>query len=168
MDWQALLHNKVFLVGAAASTSTDSAAEGGSLSSSFPNTAGTDVATWLGNQEGTLASQNADFLAQLKASLDALKVVPSPGTAHHLPLTPALPGDVIRTPPSDVTLTGRPTSPLLRYVPVAKYTKTNTAWNSTLSGIAKHENTTVAALMRLNPTITNANLIRTGSQVRVS
>lgn len=40
-------------------------------------------------------------------------------------------------------------------------------WNTTLWGIARHENTTVADLLKLNPHIRNANLIYPGEKIRV-
>lgn len=40
-------------------------------------------------------------------------------------------------------------------------------WNSTLSGIASHYNTTVAKIQALNPSITNPNLIYPGQQIIV-
>jgi len=52
-------------------------------------------------------------------------------------------------------------------VTVAKWTPTHTPWNSTLSGIAAHYHTTVAALLRLNPGIKNPNLIRPGQKITV-
>jgi LysM repeat protein len=52
-------------------------------------------------------------------------------------------------------------------VTVTKWTATNTPWNSTLSGIAQHYNTTVAELLKLNPSITNPNLIYPGQKITV-
>lgn len=40
-------------------------------------------------------------------------------------------------------------------------------WNTTLWGIAKHYNTTVAQLLKLNPSITNPSLIHPGQRIRV-
>lgn len=51
-----------------------------------------------------------------------------------------------------------------RYVIVAKYTTVNPPWNSTLSGIAAHYGTSVAALAAINH-ISNPNLIITGQKI---
>lgn len=61
-----------------------------------------------------------------------------------------------------------PPAPAARYVTVVRYTTHNAPWNSTLSGIAAHEGTTVSALLGLNPGIHNANLIYPGQQIRVA
>jgi LysM repeat protein len=52
-------------------------------------------------------------------------------------------------------------------VTVAKWTASNTPWNSTLWGIANHYDTTVANLLKLNPQIKNANLVYPGEKVKV-
>lgn len=176
MDWHQLLRNKWMWAGAAgaaglglvallrrksttgstlASDTPANAGGVGSVASAYPNTSGTDIASWLGSQEGTLAAQNAEFLRQLKSTLDQLGKVPTSGA----PGSPAAPVN-----PS----TPRLPTPSGNVVTVARYTTKNPPWNSTLSGIASHYNTTVSALMKLNPTITNPNVIRTGQQIRVN
>lgn len=40
-------------------------------------------------------------------------------------------------------------------------------WNTTLWGIATHYGTTVAELLKLNPSIKNANLIYPGQKIKV-
>jgi len=78
-----------------------------------------------------------------------------------VPVTPPKPNPAPVTPPKP-----NPTpSPI--WVTVAKYTKNNPPWNSTLSGIARHYGTTVSAIMALNPNIKNPNLIYVGQKVRV-
>jgi LysM repeat protein len=86
--------------------------------------------------------------------------VPTSG-APATPSTPATPNPANPSTP-------RASTPNPGYVTVGRYTSSNTAWNSTLSGIASHYKTTVSALMKLNPQIKNPNLIYTGSKVRVS
>ncbi len=41
------------------------------------------------------------------------------------------------------------------------------AWSSTLFGIAVHQRTTIAALLRLNPSISDPDLIHVGQKIRV-
>jgi len=86
------------------------------------------------------------------------KPVPNPQPTPKPP--PSQPKHVtpVKVPP-------KPAAPVT--VTVAKWTPANTPWNSTLSGIAAHEHTTVANLMKLNPQIKNANLIQAGSKVRI-
>lgn len=43
----------------------------------------------------------------------------------------------------------------------------NAQWNTTLWGIAQHYHTSVADLLKLNPTIRNANLIYPGQKIKV-
>jgi LysM repeat protein len=52
-------------------------------------------------------------------------------------------------------------------VTVVKFQGNPPPWNSTLSGIAAHYHTTVAAIMKLNPSIKDANLIHPGDQIKV-
>jgi len=63
-----------------------------------------------------------------------------------------------------------PGPPAVAYVDTARYTKTNPPWNSTLSGIASHEHTTVDHLLTLNrgnPDVIDRNTIRYPGRVRV-
>jgi|SRR5215831_4215236 len=88
----------------------------------------------------------------------APKPTPNPQPAPKPPNKPPVHVTPVRVPP-------KPAAPVT--VTVAKWTAKNTPWNSTLSGIAAHEHTTVAALMKLNPQIKNANVIQAGSKVRI-
>ena len=64
------------------------------------------------------------------------------------------------------TTTTAKTTTTPKYVTVAKWTSSNTKWNSTLSGIAAHYGTTISKLLKLNPTIKNPDLIYTGQKIR--
>jgi hypothetical protein len=61
--------------------------------------------------------------------------------------------------------------PSAQYVKVSKFTTASAArgsnWASTLSTIAGHYHTSVSNLLKLNPSIKNANVIHTGQQIRV-
>lgn len=61
---------------------------------------------------------------------------------------------------------GEPVVPAGRYVTVKKYTTVNPPWESTLSGIAQHFNTTVAWLQSKNG-ISNPNLIHPGDIIKI-
>ncbi len=57
-----------------------------------------------------------------------------------------------------------------KWVDTAKYTTQNPPWNSTLSGIASHEHTSVSTLLSLNhgnSTVVDRNTIRYPGRVRV-
>ena len=89
-----------------------------------------------------------------------------------LPQTPATgptPPATVKPPPATVKPPVKvpPKKPAPKYTTVGKWRSGNTPWNSTLSGIAKHFNTTVGKLMKLNPKIKNANVIHAGQKIRV-
>lgn len=52
-------------------------------------------------------------------------------------------------------------------VTVAQWTAHNAPWNSTLGGIAAHYHTSVAELLKLNPSIKDPNVLHAGQKVRV-
>jgi len=167
VDWQGLLHNKwalagvgvagaaglfVFLRRRGAGGASSTPATGAQASPGYSggvgqfDSTGTDVANWLGHYSESLDAQFKEFLAQAGAAGGPASIPPGPsGTG---------------TPP---TVVYAPT----RTVEVTKYWGPTPAWNSTLSGIAKHEGTTVAQLLTLNPSIKNPNLIYKGQQIRV-
>ena len=64
-----------------------------------------------------------------------------------------------------------PAKSTAQYVKVSKFTTASAArgsnWASTLSTIAGHYHTSVSNLLKLNPSIKNANVIHTGQQIRV-
>lgn len=190
MDLKALLNNKKVLAGgvgvaaaaglgvwyyrkshgtasgSSATSTTDATDAGavpsGSAAGQFPDTSGTDVANWLGSQEGAFQSefsdfleqaqsQNEDFLAGLGTAITPPATTPvatSPIVIKAPPVTPAKPA--VPTTPVKTVTPPKPVAAAKPYVTVAKYTTANPPWNSTLSGIAAHEKTTVAALEKLN------------------
>lgn len=84
------------------------------------------------------------------------------------PPPPPPPDPPVNNPPPPVNNPPPPPSaPAPVYVVTARFTKVNPPWNSTLSGIASHEHTTVAALMALNPFIRDPNVIGIGVRIRV-
>lgn len=108
MDWRALIHDRRVQIGAAGAAAvggyvllrrkqttgstlsqpSDTSA-GGGTAYTFPNTSGTDLASWLGSQEGVLAAQNKDFLDQLANSLGTAGIQPTAPTGTETP--PAAP-----------------------------------------------------------------------------
>jgi hypothetical protein len=84
-----------------------------------------------------------------------------PGTGSKHKTTPP----AVSTPPAS---TPTPTSPGTTTVTVAPWTASNpTPGNSTLDGIATEYHTTLAAILKLNPSITNPNVVTAGQQVIV-
>jgi LysM repeat protein len=114
------------------------------------------------NPEGLSTDQYESLLALLRdiqGQPSTPLPTPSPGPAG----PPGPPGPSGQPPKPPRT----PTPTKLQTVTVAEYTTKNPPWNSTLSGIAKHYNTSVSNLMRLNPWIKNPNMIHKGDKVRV-
>lgn len=138
---------------AAAGTGSDSS--GSTVAGGFPNTSGSDLASILGDNAGS----TNDALASLGKTLEQIQTE----LGNMQPTHPT--GG---TTPPIVTPKPKPATPSQRSVTVTAFSASNPAWSSTLSGIAGHEHTTVAALLKLNPSIKNANVIRTGSKVRVA
>lgn len=69
------------------------------------------------------------------------------------------------TPPVKVAKKVNTTKVTVPSVTVAPWSATNTPWNSTLSGIAAHYGISLATIEKLNPQITNPNLIYPGQKV---
>lgn len=123
------------------------------------NTVGTDVAAQLGQFDASMAAQLAEFGQSLTETLEAIKDMDD-GSA---PKPPVKPVPIIKKPaPRKVPRDPR------RYVTVVPWRRSGTPWNSTLSGIASRYKTSIATLLRLNPTIKNRNVIHPGQRIRVS
>jgi LysM repeat protein len=181
VDWQALLHDRRFQIAAMGvagvggyvlyrrkqSTGSSSSATPGAQAAGTGGTfssAGTDLATALGNYRQDQQGALDQFAAQLQDTLTQLKAItpsPAPGPAPAPAPSPA-PAPAPSPAPAPAP---SPTAP--QYVTVTKFTTSNPAWSSTLSGIAGHYHTSVAALLKLNPSVSNPNVIRTGAQIRV-
>ena|SRR5215469_11300519 len=80
--------------------------------------------------------------------------------------TPA-PPPVKKTHVTQVKKPPVPAVPKAASVTVAKWTARNTPWNSTLTGIAVHEHTTVAKLLQLNPQVKNPNVLTPGQKIMI-
>lgn len=183
MDLQALIHDRRFQVaaagvaavggfvwyqrrksggGAAAGTpSAPTAAgyqQGGTL-----DTSGTDIANWLGQYSGSLQNQLDAYAQSLSDAEAHLGAMPPSGSTTTGTTTPGT-GGTVSSPAAP------PPAPAAAHqtVKVVAFTSSNPAWNSTLSGIAGHYRTTVSALLRLNPSISNPNLIHPGQTITVS
>lgn len=91
-------------------------------------------------------------------------VTPTPPPATTIPVLPRPPAI---PPPATATVTTAPKPPAPVYIPTAKFTTRNPPWNSTLSGIAGRYKTSVSALMKLNPSIKNKDVIPYPGRIRV-
>jgi LysM repeat protein len=182
MDVKALLHDKRFLyaggvvaavggyalyqrkksTGSASTAATD-ATTGTVNTGAGLDTTGTDVASWLGSQSG----QFQDILTQFQKQLtDTLTALQKGGTTAPTPSPSPTPKPVPS--PAPAPNPGGPTHGNTNpSVTVTKFTSKNPPWNSTLSGIAAKEGTTVAHLLQLNPGIKNPNLIYPGQSIRI-
>ena len=104
-----------------------------------------------------------DQLSGIQDSLDKLGQAP-PVTTPPPATTPP------KTTPPKTTPKPAPAKPAASYVTVSKFTTASAArgsnWASTLSTIAGHYHTSVSNLLKLNPSIKNANLIHTGQKIR--
>jgi len=119
------------------------------------DTTGTDLASMLGDYSQGLNTQLDNWDKQLTSTLDQLAKA-TPGTKPAPAPVPA---------PKPAPAPKQPTR-APEYVTVTRWTAHDAAWNSTLSGIAKHYGTTVGSLARLN-SIRNPNLIHVGQRIRV-
>jgi hypothetical protein len=184
VNWQELLHDKRFLglaaaggiaggyvlwkrkqtTGSTIAQPQASTAAGGV--GTFDST-GTDIASFLGNYSANLQQQLDDYQKQLTGALAGLGQPGVPGTPSPNPSPTPKPKPVPSPAPKPNPggATHGNTNPG-ESVTVAKFTSSNPPWNSTLSGIAQHEHTTVDHLLALNPQIHNRNLIITGQQIR--
>lgn len=183
MDWRALAKDRRVQIGAAgavalggiawyrkrqvggSNSATTTTGGGAAASGSYQgtgDTTGTDIAGWQASQNQAQLDALNSWTSNLNDTLQTFKDSLTQGTSQASPSTPATGG----TPTTPAPTTPAPTAH--RTVPVAKYTKYRPAWNSTLSGIAKHEKTTVSNLLKLNPGIKNPNVIHAGQQIRVS
>lgn len=134
--------------------SSDSSSSPGTVAGGFPDTSGSDQAAVLGNNIGSLDDALAGFaksIGDIQKQLASMQ--PQHATNGSTPPIVA---------PKPVTL------PKARTVTVTRFDPRRPSWSSTLSGIAGHEHTSVGALLRLNPSIKDPDVIRTGSSVRVA
>lgn len=168
LQLQQMLHDRRFQIGALVAAGAGAytlyrrshgGASGGVAGlSTGPGAAGTadTTSTDLGGMLSAYGTQLDAFGQQLSDTLDAIKAGPVAQPAPTVPPAPA---------PAPAPAAPKPTS--VSDVVVAPWRRRNTPWNSTLSGIAAHEHTTVSALLRLNPSIHNPNVIHTGQKIRV-
>jgi len=138
----------------------------------------------LGYEPGHVAAVLGKFLAHLPLTADEGQLIqtawayagrppegpstiswasstPAPGGGNPAPAPAPAPSPSPAPAPAPA-----PSTP--RYVNTARFTSRNPPWNSTLSGIAAHEHTTIARLMQLNPQIHNANNIPYPGRIRVA
>jgi hypothetical protein len=159
-----LLRKRLSGGGAAPASSTDTAAPpyapGG-----FPDTSGTDLASWLGNYTSNIDQELQTFAAGQQDILTALGNLGGsegkpPGGVATPPKPKPIPPPAVLHPPAKPPI--HPGT-----VTVTRFTTHDPAWTSTLSGIAGHEHMTVGQLLKLNPSIKNPDLVRTGQQIRI-
>lgn len=183
MDFQSLIKDRRFQLAAGATAavggyvwyqrrkaggSSSTAAGSSSTTAGYPSsggvdTTGTDVANWLGQYSGSLQNQLDAYAQSLNDAVTSLGQVPTSGSTSTGGTTDQGTGGTVSNPSTPPP--APPPPPSRPYVTVAKYTSTNTPWNSTLSGIAAHTGISLSHLEALNPQISNPNLIYTGQKV---
>jgi LysM repeat protein len=134
------------------------------------NATGYTVTYWSGNQAPQTATASGTGTSTTLSGL-------SPNSLYTIQVqaTPAKPSDPFAsTTASTTTAAGAPSggggsapAQKTHTVTVVKFAGNPPPWNSTLSGIASHEHTTVPAILALNPSIKNANLIFPGQSIKV-
>lgn len=118
-----------------------------------------DIAAQLGQYGAGTQAQLDEFAGTLQDALEKMTGDPTkPPTSD--------------PPPADTKDQTEKTDPKKKktakqYVTAAKWKKSGAPWNSTLSGIARRYNTSVAKLMKLNPGIKDKNVIYPGQKIRV-
>lgn len=116
-------------------------------------------------------SNNTDVLAAItslgQSITTAIKnAIPTPTPPSNPTPSNPLPTNNVSTTPTPQPVVNAPAPiPVLRQVSVVRWTPTNTPWNSTLSGIASHFGESLAYIEKVNPQITNPNLIYPGQKV---
>lgn len=120
---------------------------------------GTDVAAYLGQFSGQVQNQLDAWTNTLTGALSGMTPPTPTGAPPANPSPPIWSGPAVSPAPS----ASHPS-----FVTVVPFTSRNPPWNSTLSGIAGHTGTTVSALLKLNPGISNPNIIHPGQQIRVA
>jgi len=114
--------------------------------------------------QGLSEQQYESLLALLRDIQGSVSVEPAEPNEPGEPKEPPTP------PPAKTPTDPKPVpkSTNHRSVFATAYTKRNPKWSSTLSGIAQHEHTTVARLLKLNPGIKNPNIIHPGQRIIVN
>jgi LysM repeat protein len=160
-------------VGTAAEAAGSGTAPQGSAAGVFPDTSAQNAEDWFSQFGGQLQQELDQYQQQLTTALGGLNATNPPvsgsgGTGGVLPGAGS-PGPIIPGGGSGGGGTQHPTPGTVHQsIWTVPWTRLNTAWNSTLSGIAAHEHTTVAHLMQLNPGIRDPNIIGSHQQIWVS
>jgi hypothetical protein len=119
------------------------------------NTVGSDVAAQLGQFGASIQTQLNDYQKTLTTSLAGISVPVTPSPAPSAPTKAATPAAATAKAASSAG-----------YITTGKYGVDPTS-KTTLSGIASANKTTVSALMKLNPWITNKNVIPAYKPIRI-
>lgn len=182
MNLPGVLKDKRVLVGVAAAgglglvvllkkgngdTSAAGASGGQAITPAQYDSTGVDSYNAISQIGQAWGDQFAAYTDQLGTLIDQLGKVNGPGgTVTGGTPTPPKPSTGPKPKPKPKVPPKPSGTPAKGYVRAEAYTKTNTKWDSTLSGIAKHYHTSVGSLMKLNPNIKNANSIHSGQKIR--
>lgn len=144
---------------------------GQQLAPSTYDSSSIDAYAQLSSGLGDAINQFGDQLTSIQDQLGKING-PSSGTPAGGGTTNNGGGGVSTQPPPKPKPKPKPApKPSAQYVKVTKFTSASAArgsnWASTLSTIAQHYHTSVSNLLKLNPSIKNANLIHPNQQIRV-
>lgn len=150
-----------------------SSSGGSAAPQAFLDSSAQDMSQALDQAEQSWSADLREFSGSLQDVMDKLNTLPPAGTGNPTgnptptpaPTTPG--GTTSPSTPAPPVVPKPAAKPAPEYTWTTAYRKTNTPWNSTLSGIAKHYHTTVSALLKLNPKIKNPNVIGSHQQIRI-
>lgn len=153
----------VWLIGAAVIAFMYFRSQNGSSSGSTAPGATTNSGTaTTGNTTFGAPTTNLTITSQYSQASNSNTGVPAPRHATPNPQPTPKTKAPVKKAVTTVKTPAKATS-----VTVGKWNATDAPWNSTLWGIANHYGMSVAALLKLNPQIKNANLVYPGEKVKV-
>lgn len=118
-----------------------------------------------------ISDQLGGYTGQLTDILTQLSQVNGPTTGGTTTTPVVTPPVTATKTPTPVTKTTKAAAPTAQYAYTTKFTTASAArgsnWKSTLSTIASHYNESLSTLLKLNPSIKNANKIGVNQKIRV-
>lgn len=130
-----------------------------------PAGASIQPAATLDSSGTDLANALQSFGDQLSDIRDQLPQQPSSGTGADPGAGTPKPPAPKPKPPAPKPKPPAP-KPSALFATITKWGGSGPKWTQSLSGVASHYHTSVGSLLKLNPSIKNPNLVRTGQKIR--